>query len=97
MLASTAVPILPALPAAHAPCAAAGCKSHKPDGCWRFTPKHGYKRMCPFCLVLPVMTILRKIRYAPAVRSVMLLVLHASSKLAAWLLLPAFPACCISY
>ncbi|GAB4813150.1 hypothetical protein N2152v2_000196 [Parachlorella kessleri] len=42
-----------------------GCKSHKPEGCW--VPRIingkvcGMRRNCPFCLALPVCTILRKI------------------------------------
>ncbi|KAL4459161.1 hypothetical protein ABPG75_014026, partial [Micractinium tetrahymenae] len=38
-----------------------GCKNHKPEGCWRQSKFGGWKRMCPFCLVLPVCSILRKI------------------------------------
>ncbi|KAG7668690.1 hypothetical protein KSW81_005448 [Nannochloris sp. 'desiccata'] len=37
-----------------------GCKNHKPDGCWRtFDGKR--HRACPFCLLLPLMMLLRKI------------------------------------
>lgn len=38
----------------------AGCKSHKPSGCWAET-KYGLRRLCPFCLCLPVLTVLRKV------------------------------------
>jgi DNA excision repair protein ERCC-6-like 2 len=37
-----------------------GCKHHKPDGCWRmFEGK--MRRVCPFCVLMPLLMILRKI------------------------------------
>lgn len=38
-----------------------GCKAHNPEGCWRNT-LFGYRRVCPVCIVLPVCSILCKIR-----------------------------------
>jgi SNF2 family DNA or RNA helicase len=37
-----------------------GCKYHNPDGCWRFFQGQRH-RACPYCLVLPLMMILKKI------------------------------------
>jgi len=37
-----------------------GCKNHRPDACWRFF-KGALRRACPYCLLLPLMMILRKI------------------------------------
>ena len=37
-----------------------GCKNHRPDGCWRQT-EDGLRRMCPKCMMMPLITLLRKI------------------------------------
>jgi hypothetical protein len=34
-----------------------GCRNHRPRGCWRRDT-----RMCPFCLGLPVICLLKKVR-----------------------------------
>jgi DNA excision repair protein ERCC-6-like 2 len=37
-----------------------GCKRHNPDGCWRHS-KFGHQRICPFCLCLPIISLLRNV------------------------------------
>ena len=39
-----------------------GCKRHKPDGCLAASKEAGTRlQYCPLCLMLPVLTLLRKV------------------------------------